>query len=67
MLFQFASERSGSLACRVAPHLRLVWRRGPLAPLVGEGQVNLDFGPVVAGLVAMAKVSKAFVVDDLEF
>ena len=46
VLFLFARERSGSLACRVAPHLRLVWRRGPLAPLVGEGQVNLDFGPV---------------------
>jgi len=64
--FQFASERNGSLACRVVVP-RLQWKRGPLAPVVGEGQVNLDFGPVVAGVVAMAKVSKAFVVDDLEF
>ena len=46
VLFLFARERSGSLACRVAPHLRLVWRRGPLAPLVvvvGEGKVNLVY------------------------
>jgi len=34
-----------SLACCMAPRLRLVWRRGgPLAPGVGEGQVNLDSG-----------------------
>jgi len=27
-----------SLACRMAPRLQLVWKRGPLAPsIVGEG------------------------------
>ena len=42
----------------MAPRLQLVWKRGPLAPVVvvGEGQVNLGFRPAV---VAMAKVSKA--------
>jgi len=47
-----------SLACRVAPGLQLVWKRGPLAPVVvvGEGQVNLVYGGRV---VAMGKVSKA--------
>jgi len=40
------------------PRLRLVWKRGPLAPVVGEGQVNL----VATGcsrMRAMVKVSKA--------
>jgi len=41
----------------MAPRVQLVWKRGPLAPVVvGEGQVNLGFRPAV---VAMAKVSKA--------
>ena len=48
VLFRFASERGGSLACRMTPRLRLVWKRGPLAPVVvvvvGEGQVNLVYG-----------------------
>ena len=44
----------------MAPRLQLVWKRGPLAPVVvvGEGQVNL----VATGcsrLRAMVKVSKA--------
>jgi len=42
VLFQFASKRRVSLACRMAPRLQLVWKRGStLAPVVGEGQVNL--------------------------
>jgi len=44
--FQFTSERRVSLACRMAPRLQLVWKRGPLAPVVGERQVNLVSRPV---------------------
>ena len=36
------------------------WKRGsPLAPVVGEGQVNLVFRPAVKPAGAMGKVSKA--------
>jgi len=44
VLFRFASERGGSLACRMTPRLRLVWKRGPLTPVGGGGQVNLVYG-----------------------
>ena len=59
--FQFASEQRVSLACRVAPRLQLVWKRGPLAPVVvvGEGQVNLGFQPAEEPASAMVEVSKA--------
>ena len=51
-----------SLTCRMAPRLQLVWKRGPLAPVVvvGEGQVNLVYGRCSGHGESL----QSFVVDD---
>ena len=65
LLLPFLRVNDESLACRMAPCLQLVWKRGPLAPVVvvGEGQVNLVFGRCSGHGESL----QSFVVDDLEF
>jgi len=46
VLFPGFGERTSLSPWCTVPRLRLVWKRGgsPLAPVVGEGQVNLVYG-----------------------
>ena len=66
LCFSSLRANEGTLACHMAPRLRLVWRRGPLTPVVvvGEGQVNL-----VSGRCSRCRCHgqslQSFVVDDL--
>ena len=41
VLLPVCERTMGLSRCTVAPRLQFTWKRGPLAPVVGEGQVNL--------------------------
>ena len=63
MLFHLVWRANEKCLSHVVWLLVSGWKRGPLAPVVvGEGQVNL----VLAGVVAMGKVSKALWLIDFD-
>jgi len=63
VLLPFLRVSEVSLACRAAPRLRLVWKRGgsPLAPGVGEGVSKLTW--CLAGVIGHGESLQSFVVD----